>query len=327
MNRVWSLLTIDGDRQYGGNTGYRDDPGAVYRYDSDVANHLRVQIGDIIFVRSRSEVLGIAEIESISEGAGPKDRLRCPECNATNIKRRITRMPPWACKNGHFFSEPINDPVRVTTYEARYANSFRPVSPELTVSRLHEAVLRPSDQMSIKELDLSRLEPFLDNTAFALLRRYVRRMQVPEENRSRLQDDFPSIVARRRRVLREISLRRGQSQFRERLVRRYGMRCQISGYGFAAALEAAHIRPYAIHEDNGAGNGLLLRSDLHTLFDLGFIGVDPCTLRVSFNPACLCTEYAAYDGIALSINGSSGPDPKALEEHWEFFQSRGSGDE
>jgi hypothetical protein len=74
-------------------------------------------------------------------------------------------------QNGHFFSEPINDPVTVTTYEARYASSFRPVSPELTVSRLHEAVLRPSDQMSIKELDPSHLEPFLDNNAFALLRR------------------------------------------------------------------------------------------------------------------------------------------------------------
>jgi hypothetical protein len=40
MNRVWSLLTIDGVRQYGGNTGYNDDPEAVYRNDSDVANHI-----------------------------------------------------------------------------------------------------------------------------------------------------------------------------------------------------------------------------------------------------------------------------------------------
>ncbi len=325
MNRVWSLLTIDGVRQYGGNTGYIDDPEAVYRYDSDVANHLRVQVGDVVFVRSRSEVLGIAEIEGILEGTGQKDRLRCPHCNATNIKRRLTKTPPWGCKNGHFFDEPVNEPVTVTTYEARYAGSFRPVPPELRVGRLHEAVLRPSDQMSIKELDLARLEPFLGKNAAALLTRYVSRMPVPDETVTTGQDDLQSVIARRRRVLREISLRRGQSQFRERLIRRYGLRGQISGYDFAAALEAAHIRPYAVYEENGAGNGLLLRSDLHTLFDLGFIGIDPSTLRVSFNPACLCAEYAAYDGAILSVNGTRGPDPNALVERWEFFQSCLSG--
>lgn len=271
MNRVWSLLTIDGVRQYGGNTGYIDDPEAVYRFDSDVANHLRIQVGDVVFVRSRSEVLGMAEIESILEGTGQKDRLRCPHCNATNIKRRLTKTPPWGCKNGHFFGEPVNEPVTVTTYEARYAASFRPVPPELTVGRLHEAVLRPSDQMSIKELDLARLEPFLGKDAAALLRRYIGRMPIPQETVATRQDDLQSVIAERRRVLREISLRRGQSQFRERLIRRYGLRCQISGYDFAAAVEAAHVRPYAAYEENGAGNGLLLRSDLHTLFDLGFI--------------------------------------------------------
>lgn len=320
MNRVWSLLTIDGVRQYGGNTGYIDDPGAVYRYDSDVANHLRVQVGDVVFVRSRSEVLGIAEIESILEGIGQKDRLRCPHCNATNIKRRLTKTPPWGCKNSHFFDEPVNEPVTVTTYEARYAASFHPAPSALTVGRLHEAVLRPSDQMSIKELDLARLEPFLDKDAAALLRRYVSRMPVPVDTATKREDDPQSVIAERRRVLREISLRRGQAQFRERLIRRYGLRCQISGYDFAAAVEAAHIRPYAACEDNGVGNGLLLRSDLHTLFDLGFIGIDPATLRITFNPACLCAAYASYDGTVLYVSHTTGPSRKALAEHWEFFQ-------
>jgi putative restriction endonuclease len=149
MNRVWSLLTIDGIRQYGGNTGYDDDPEAVYRYDSDVANYLRIQVGDVVFVRSRSKVLGVAEIESVLVGAGQKDRLRCPHCKATNIKQRLTKTPRWACKSGHFFDEPVNEPVDVSTYEARYVSSFRPVPLELTVSRLNEAILRPSDQMEL----------------------------------------------------------------------------------------------------------------------------------------------------------------------------------
>lgn len=321
MNRVWSLLTIAGVRQYGGNAGYDDAPESVYRYDSDVANHLQVQVGDVVFIRSRTEVLGIAEIESIAKGTGQKDRLRCPQCNATNIKRRLTKTPPWGCKYGHFFDEPINEPVTVSTYEARYAASFRSVPPELTVSRLHEAVLRPSDQMSIKELDLARLEPFLGMDSAALLKRYVSRMPVPVETVSAQQDDLQSVIAERRRILQEISLRRGQAQFRKRLIRRYGMRCQISGYNFSAAVEAAHIRPYAAYEENGAGNGLLLRSDFHTLFDLGLIGINPSNLQVLFNPACLCAEYTAYDRVVLFVNGTKGPDPSALAEHWEFFKS------
>jgi len=322
MKRAWSLLTISGVRQYGGNTGYDDDPQAVYRYDSNVANHRRVKPGDIVFIRSRSEVLGISEIERILEGTGQKERLRCPHCHVTNIKRRLTQSPPWRCKNGHIFEEPDNEPVSVTTYEAHYGDSFRRVNSDLTIARLHEAVLRPSDQMSIKELDLARLEVFLgkDNAIDALLKRFVAEISVPQQRGAGTPPDNPSSrIEERRRVLREISLRRGQMQFRERLIQRYGQRCQISGYDFAPAVEAAHIRPYAACQDNGVANGLLLRSDLHTLFDLGFIGIDPVTRRVSFNPACLCAGYAAYDGALLLVNGTSGPDAGALAERWEFY--------
>jgi putative restriction endonuclease len=40
-------------------------------------------------------------------------------------------------------------------------------------------------------------------------------------------------------------------------------------------LEAAHIRPFAAGGEHALSNGLLLRSDLHTLFDLGYVTVDP----------------------------------------------------
>ncbi|TIL42324.1 HNH endonuclease signature motif containing protein [Mesorhizobium sp.] len=176
--------------------------------------------------------------------------------------------------------------------------------------------------MSIKELDLALLEPNLgkDTHTIALLRRFTAAIPVPQPT-AEDQGNHQSIIAQRRRVLREISLRRGQPQFRERLIRRYGLRCQITGYSFAAAIEAAHIQPYARCEDNGAGNGLLLRSDLHTLFDLGSIGIDPATLRIAFNPDCLCAAYAPYDGAVLCVNDTSGPDGNALAQHWEFFQS------
>ena len=73
---------------------------------------------------------------------------------------------------------------------------------------------------------------------------------------------------------RSIKERRGQADFRARLLQAYGGRCCISNCKVEALLEAAHIRPHAIEPNYDTRNGLLLRSDLHTLFDLHLLGVD-----------------------------------------------------
>jgi putative restriction endonuclease len=39
-------------------------------------------------------------------------------------------------------------------------------------------------------------------------------------------------------------------------------------------LDAAHIRPYASGGEHEVSNGLSLRSDLHRLFDLGYVTID-----------------------------------------------------
>ena len=41
------------------------------------------------------------------------------------------------------------------------------------------------------------------------------------------------------------------------------------------ALEAAHIRPYGASGAHEARNGLLLRRDIHSLFDAGYVTVTP----------------------------------------------------
>ena len=319
--RAWSLLTIEGNRQYGGNTGYDDNPSSVYRYDSDVANHLQVQAGDVVIIRSRADVIGIAEVETIEQGAGHKDRLRCPQCRATNIKRRAHKLPAWSCKFGHAFHEPLNEPVAVTTFAAHYGTTFLATGSALSIAHLHEAVLRPSDQMSIKEIDLAKLETVLGSgpAIDLLVRRFAGHLPVPEEPNSNASSKENSIIEARRRVMREISVRRGQTRFRTRLIRRYGVRCQISGCQFSGLIEAAHIRPYAASEDNSARNGLLLRSDLHTLFDLGLLGIEPTSLRVMLHPILETAGYAEFHGHILFVNGSSGPSPEAVEERWNFF--------
>lgn len=322
--RSWSFLTIDGTREYGGNTGYDDNPSSYYRYDSDVANHLRVKRGDVAIVRSRVAVLGIAKIDEIVQSVSEKTRLRCPDCGATNIKQRVTLAPAWGCKNGHLFDKPANETVTVRTFEARYGSSFQKCSAALTLARLQSAVIRPSDQMSIKEIDLAKIEELLigQPRIQSMLFEFAGQMSVGYTPAEPVDGGHSSIIDERRRVLREISQRRGQAKFRDRLIRRYGAICQISRCSFGGLVEAAHIRPYATTNDNSADNGLLLRSDLHTLFDLGLLSVHPRTLIVTLHPETLSAGYGCFDGVCLTVSGTSRPDQDALAERWEFFQSK-----
>lgn len=322
-SRAWSFLAIEGTRQYGGNTGYDDDPSAVYRYDSDVANHRNVKPADVAIVRSSSAVLGIATIEAVVEGTGPKARQRCPVCSSVSIKARTTQLPRWRCTSGHLFDDPVEDVVEVATFEAHYAGTFQVCPPEMTLAALASAVMRPSDQMSIKELDLARLEQVLLGSAAsaAIVRNYTRSLDVVIAEHP-ADGETKSIIEERRRVLREIALRRGQAGFRRRLIGRYGASCQVSGCAFTGLIEAAHVSPYALSSDNSAENGLLLRSDLHTLFDLGLLGINPQTLEISVHPDAQPAGYDLFDGKSLHVNGTSGPSRGALEERWLFYQDR-----
>ncbi len=55
----------------------------------------------------------------------------------------------------------------------------------------------------------------------------------------------------------------------------YDRKCCITGESTLPVLEAAHIRPVAKDGDNKLVNGLLMRSDMHILYDKGLLGVTP----------------------------------------------------
>lgn len=317
-SRAWSLLTIEGSRQYGGNTGYADDPKGLYRYDSDVPNHQQIQIGDIVIIRSRDAVLGISEVEFLASNSGLKKRFRCPECDTASIKRRSLKKPEWLCKAGHSFATPKEEIASISQYEAHFGTHFVSTPPSLTVEVLNAAVLRPSDQMSIKEVGFQALQPYLGSHAFTrmFIDRFAARLTVPDIDQSPL-EQASTLIESRRTVLREIAIRRGQGLFRQRLIRRYGLRCQVSGYTCEAVIEAAHIRPYCESGNNDVRNGLLLRSDIHTLFDVGLLSIHPITLKISLSH--LTAGYGHLEGTTLCTNGTSGPSRQALQLRWDFF--------
>jgi putative restriction endonuclease len=76
--------------------------------------------------------------------------------------------------------------------------------------------------------------------------------------------------------------RLGQGGFRVAVTDAYARACAVTGEHSLPALEAAHIKPFAKEGPHSISNGVLLRSDLHRLFDTGYLTVTPaCRLEVS----------------------------------------------
>lgn len=69
--------------------------------------------------------------------------------------------------------------------------------------------------------------------------------------------------------------RLGQGSFRVLVTDTYERRCAVTAEKALPVLEAAHIKPVAEHGAHRIDNGLLLRSDVHTLFDRGYVTVSP----------------------------------------------------
>jgi HNH endonuclease len=128
----------------------------------------------------------------------------------------------------------------------------------------------------------------------------------------------------RRRELASIVRRQGQPKFRRQLLELYENSCAISGCDALHALEAAHIIPYNGDKTNHPCNGLLLRSDLHTLFDLGLLTVDANTLTVTLSPLLRGTTYASFAGqtIRLPKDRRLWPSAAALAKHNSFVATK-----
>jgi hypothetical protein len=129
--------------------------------------------------------------------------------------------------------------------------------------------------------------------------------------------DLNKIEDSRHRDFALITFRHGQSSFRREVINAYGGKCAVTGYDLEAALEACHIHPYLGSDTNHVTNGLLLRSDIHTLFDLGMIAVDTSDMSLILGNDLMQSSYAAISGQFLTLphDPSKRPDQSALDQH------------
>jgi hypothetical protein len=100
------------------------------------------------------------------------------------------------------------------------------------------------------------------------------------------------------KVLQSIKTRRGQPAFRKALLDAFHGTCCITGCKVEALLEAAHIISHSTETNYSFFNGLLLRTDIHTLFDLGLLRITESGV-VKIDSSLKNSEYFQYDGVKI----------------------------
>jgi len=117
------------------------------------------------------------------------------------------------------------------------------------------------------------------------------------------------------KVSQLVAIRKYQSLFRKNLLIIYNGKCSISGCDVEATLEAAHIINFCKEGINENANGLLLRADLHCLFDKHLLLIHPDSNLVYLHSSLKHPEYKVFEGRKVILN-----DPRSsrrfLLEKW-----------
>lgn len=143
-------------------------------------------------------------------------------------------------------------------------------------------------------------------------------IQISERELARLQAFDPDDgKSGRNQVIEGIIRRRGHPAFRQQLLAAYEYRCALTSCNALDALEAAYIVPYRGKFTQHPSNGLLLRADLHTLFDLGKLAIDTRTMAVILADDLADSSYRILAGRPLRFPADSEqrPNTEALDLH------------
>ena len=262
-----------------------------------IASHQAARVGDRVYVfKQGSEprgIFGVGEIvESPRQQVDPTDIDKGP---AYRARIRFDRL----VHPGRSF---------LLNYQV-----IQDIVPEALINA--QASGNAVQQEIAVELD-RRLSP-----AFAVV------SPISSDQADDLSFDPDSVNDERMRAIRAIRVRRGQAAFREALMKAYGRRCAITGCPVEDVLEAAHVTPYLGSLTNHVSNGLLLRTDIHTLFDCGLLAIEPEARTVVIADALKASSYAKIAGKPLRApkDAACGPSKKNLEKRYRTFVTLNDG--
>jgi hypothetical protein len=298
----WLMLTKD-IRQHGGNLGYDDNASEYYSWDSTVPNATGPKVNDFIAIWNGTTILGAGIIEKIDIESADKIRHRCPSCNQTKIKMRTNIKPKYRCHNQlckNEFDHQDEELISVTTFKSHHSASWYDLTGLLDAPTLRSLCVQPKSQQSIRPLNWQK---FLSSLPFSL-----------SHNLEYLSDED---IMRSGHKAGKTRVRIGQSKFRRTLLEKFGNICAFSGPCHERALDAAHLYSYAQEGVHSVKGGLLIRKDLHRLFDLGLITVNPSNHLITIANSLIAIEqYAFLSSRKISVPMSSEA-LKWLSDHWE----------
>jgi ribosomal protein S27AE len=308
---AWLMLAAGDNRQHGGNDGYDDKPAEHYSWDETVPNHAALARADRIALWDKDALIGVSVVDAIESGRATKLLRSCPRCGRAHMKARKTLSPRYKCfACGDTFDDPVERPREVQTYRSSHAAAWVALEGVLDGAELRALCLQPASQLSLRRLDWRRLEAELTTRGF------TRELVTVEQRRA-------AIIGGHR--LRTVRVRIGQPVFRRRLLSKFGSVCALSGPMPPEALEAAHLYSYAASGVHHPDGGLLLRRDLHALFDCGSIAVratrrNGAELRTDLSDDLLAfPSYADLNDRPLSVDVTRS-ERQWLARHWEWHR-------
>ena len=309
--RAWVfVMKSDAERSWAANRGYDDSAGIYYSYDSNVGNCKQVSKGDLIVVREDDHVAGWGFIEFIEVFPNSQKEIsRCPKCNKTNFSRRKTISPANKCASCKFEFEDVDARVTletVTAYRAFYANTWTEAARPVFRSELEEIIKTRDTFNAIRPLDRDKLPQFLDTISGRDVDLVV---DIGEREVEIILGGHVEATVRRRR---------GQREFRFKLMEKFGEICAFSGEQPPQVLEAAHINSFAQTGEHHLNGGLLLRRDIHSLFDANLISVNPDSWKIQIAPRLQSFEtYKPLDGRNLLVPEGSRPNIDLVRSHFD----------
>ncbi len=238
------------------------------------------------------------------------------------------RFETLFCKTDINFT-PLDAKISLLAYEESYAAGISPESSDFTVKAAIECgrlVSSISTKMSNYKFLDKRVDGGLENGAkidkITWNEYYLPEQRVVDVQRLRLdianeskdyefafvvedasepavEENIPNDDDTRQAYARRV--RKGQSRFRKALQNLYGSRCAFTGTPEEAVLEACHIISHAKTGDNSMDNGLLLRSDIHVLFDEHLMTLANDGLHILVHKDVTAPEYARLNRTAPGL--------------------------
>ncbi|MEU3060204.1 HNH endonuclease [Streptomyces subrutilus] len=305
---AWLMYLGEDPKRVG--QGYDDHPSTHYSWNSRVPNSATVAVGDTIVLWDGKTLLGLSVIEDIKTGTGMADVSSCPKCGKADIAERKTMTPKYRCWTDSCkfeFDAPNVATVDVTTYRSQHEAGWIDLRGQVTAPELRALCEQPKSQNALRRLRWTDFRTRVETG----------------KNATSL-----NIVEKARKVItgghseRMVRVRKGQAAFRASLLESFGEVCAFTGPMPAAVLDAAHLYSYAAKQEHAESGGLLLRKDVHRLFDLGQIAIDPISLALDVTPET--RAYPVYDklhGQPLTV-ALDKKHQKWVKEHWAMHRAQ-----